>query len=138
MQDILWPQRGQGGDLNYSNPVQNNCVTWILVQGHSQAVHHIQPLLCPLSLFSPVAASTLPSLDLTNACVFCTGHPIPLNLHESSRSGLQRLASISNPPPLISSTKHPSVLERPVGSISQVGLWGLSAGDTSQGPAAAP
>ncbi|POI34660.1 hypothetical protein CIB84_001588 [Bambusicola thoracicus] len=47
------------------------------------------------------------------------GHPIPLNLHESSRSGLQRLAGISNPPPLISSTKHPSVLERPVGSISQ-------------------
>uniref|UniRef100_A0A8B9UCM3 Nuclear receptor corepressor 2 n=1 Tax=Anas zonorhyncha TaxID=75864 RepID=A0A8B9UCM3_9AVES len=47
------------------------------------------------------------------------GHPIPLNLHESSRSGLQRLASISNPPPLISSTKHPPVLERPVGSISQ-------------------
>ncbi|XP_067163356.1 nuclear receptor corepressor 2 isoform X12 [Apteryx mantelli] len=47
------------------------------------------------------------------------GHPIPLNLHESSRSGLQRLTSISNPPPLISSTKHPSVLERPVGSISQ-------------------
>ncbi|NWX97085.1 NCOR2 protein, partial [Nothoprocta ornata] len=47
-------------------------------------------------------------------------HPIPLNLHDSSRSGLQRLTSISNPPPLISSTKHPSVLERPVGSISQV------------------
>ncbi|OXB84977.1 UNVERIFIED_CONTAM: hypothetical protein H355_016099 [Colinus virginianus] len=47
------------------------------------------------------------------------GHPIPLNLHESSRSGLQRLAGISNPPPLISSTKHPSVLERPVSSISQ-------------------
>ncbi|XP_039360959.1 nuclear receptor corepressor 2 isoform X7 [Mauremys reevesii] len=46
-------------------------------------------------------------------------HPIPLNLHESSRSGLQRLSNISNPPPLISSTKHPSVLERPVGSISQ-------------------
>uniref|UniRef100_A0A8B9UBN8 Nuclear receptor corepressor 2 n=1 Tax=Anas zonorhyncha TaxID=75864 RepID=A0A8B9UBN8_9AVES len=54
-----------------------------------------------------------------NACVFRAGHPIPLNLHESSRSGLQRLASISNPPPLISSTKHPPVLERPVGSISQ-------------------
>ncbi|XP_061866414.1 nuclear receptor corepressor 2 isoform X6 [Colius striatus] len=47
------------------------------------------------------------------------GHPIPLNLHENSRSGLPRVASISNPPPLISSTKHPSVLERPVGSISQ-------------------
>uniref|UniRef100_A0A8B9BT49 Nuclear receptor corepressor 2 n=1 Tax=Anser brachyrhynchus TaxID=132585 RepID=A0A8B9BT49_9AVES len=54
-----------------------------------------------------------------NPCVFRAGHPIPLNLHESSRSGLQRLASISNPPPLISSTKHPPVLERPVGSISQ-------------------
>ncbi|XP_053862059.1 nuclear receptor corepressor 2 isoform X10 [Malaclemys terrapin pileata] len=46
-------------------------------------------------------------------------HPIPLNLHESSRSGLQRLSNISNPPPLISSTKHPSVLERPISSISQ-------------------
>uniref|UniRef100_A0A674KB52 Nuclear receptor corepressor 2 n=1 Tax=Terrapene triunguis TaxID=2587831 RepID=A0A674KB52_9SAUR len=46
-------------------------------------------------------------------------HPIPLNLHESSRSGLQRLSNISNPPPLISSTKHPSVLERSIGSISQ-------------------
>lgn len=108
------------------------------MQGHSWAVHHIQRLLCPLSLSSSVAASTLPSLGLANACVLRTGHPIPLNLHESSRSGLQRLASISNPPPLISSTKHPSVLERPVGSISQVGLWGVRAGDTSQGPAAAP
>uniref|UniRef100_A0A452I531 Nuclear receptor corepressor 2 n=1 Tax=Gopherus agassizii TaxID=38772 RepID=A0A452I531_9SAUR len=46
-------------------------------------------------------------------------HPIPLNLHEGSRSGLQRLSNISSPPPLISSTKHPSVLERPVSSISQ-------------------
>uniref|UniRef100_A0A8C8SF53 Nuclear receptor corepressor 2 n=1 Tax=Pelusios castaneus TaxID=367368 RepID=A0A8C8SF53_9SAUR len=46
-------------------------------------------------------------------------HPIPLNLHESSRPGLQRLSGISNPPPLISSTKHPSVLERPISSISQ-------------------
>uniref|UniRef100_A0A8C2UDA1 Nuclear receptor corepressor 2 n=1 Tax=Coturnix japonica TaxID=93934 RepID=A0A8C2UDA1_COTJA len=59
------------------------------------------------------------SLGRANAHVPHTGHPIPLNLHESSRSGLQRLAGISNPPPLISSTKHPSVLERPVGSISQ-------------------
>uniref|UniRef100_A0A8B9T092 Nuclear receptor corepressor 2 n=1 Tax=Anas platyrhynchos TaxID=8839 RepID=A0A8B9T092_ANAPL len=77
------------------------------------------------------AASSLPPLRWTfasshvavpqfpNTCVFRAGHPIPLNLHESSRSGLQRLASISNPPPLISSTKHPPVLERPVGSISQ-------------------
>ncbi|NXR87614.1 NCOR2 protein, partial [Hypocryptadius cinnamomeus] len=60
-----------------------------------------------------------PPGNLADVCVLLTGHPIPLNLHESSRSGLQRLASISNPPPLISSTKHPSVLERSVGSISQ-------------------
>ncbi|XP_077165456.1 nuclear receptor corepressor 2 isoform X3 [Paroedura picta] len=46
------------------------------------------------------------------------GHPVPLNVQESSRPGLQRLSAISNPPPLIS-TKHPSVLERPLGSISQ-------------------
>ncbi|XP_053135132.1 nuclear receptor corepressor 2 isoform X9 [Hemicordylus capensis] len=46
------------------------------------------------------------------------GHPIPLNVHEGSRPGLQRLSAISNPPPLIS-TKHPSILERPLGSISQ-------------------
>ncbi|KAJ7309744.1 hypothetical protein JRQ81_007808 [Phrynocephalus forsythii] len=46
------------------------------------------------------------------------GHPVSLNVHESSRPVLQRLPTISNPPPLIS-TKHPSVLERPLGSISQ-------------------
>ncbi|XP_054852699.1 nuclear receptor corepressor 2 isoform X2 [Eublepharis macularius] len=46
------------------------------------------------------------------------GHPVPLNVHESSRPGLQRLPAISNPPPLIS-TKHPSVLERPLGSVAQ-------------------
>ncbi|XP_061459047.1 nuclear receptor corepressor 2 isoform X2 [Rhineura floridana] len=47
------------------------------------------------------------------------GYPISLNVHENSRPGFQRLSAISNPPPLIS-TKHPSVLERPLGSISQV------------------
>ncbi|XP_044296406.1 nuclear receptor corepressor 2 isoform X2 [Varanus komodoensis] len=46
------------------------------------------------------------------------GHPVSLNVHESSRPSLQRLTAISNPPPLIS-TKHPSVLERPLSSISQ-------------------
>ncbi|KAJ6656603.1 hypothetical protein lerEdw1_003490 [Lerista edwardsae] len=46
------------------------------------------------------------------------GHSIPLNVHDGSRPSLQRLSAISNPPPLIS-TKHPSVLERPLGSISQ-------------------
>lgn len=91
------------------------------MQAHSRPVPHMQPLLPPLPLFSPIAAAALPFLGLANTCVLPTGHPIPLNLHESSRSGLQRLTSISNPPPLISSTKHPSVLERPVGSISQVG-----------------
>uniref|UniRef100_A0A8C4YRQ7 Nuclear receptor corepressor 2 n=1 Tax=Gopherus evgoodei TaxID=1825980 RepID=A0A8C4YRQ7_9SAUR len=54
-----------------------------------------------------------------NIYVLSVAHPIPLNLHEGSRSGLQRLSNISSPPPLISSTKHPSVLERPVSSISQ-------------------
>uniref|UniRef100_A0A8B9BUA0 Nuclear receptor corepressor 2 n=1 Tax=Anser brachyrhynchus TaxID=132585 RepID=A0A8B9BUA0_9AVES len=76
-----------------SSPLQSGCAAWIL--------EHV----------------TVPQFP--NPCVFRAGHPIPLNLHESSRSGLQRLASISNPPPLISSTKHPPVLERPVGSISQ-------------------
>lgn len=122
-QHILCLHRGQGSDLNYSSPFQNDRVTWIAAQAHSRPVHRIQPLLLPSPLSSLIAAAVLPALFLANACVFYTGHPIPLNLHESSRSGLQRLASISNPPPLISSTKHPSVLERPVGSISQVGHW---------------
>nr|XP_033811631.1 nuclear receptor corepressor 2 isoform X4 [Geotrypetes seraphini] len=47
------------------------------------------------------------------------GYPIPLNLHESARPGAPKLSSIASPPPLISSTKHPAVLERPMGSISQ-------------------
>lgn len=75
-------------------------------------------LFMPCSLTCPLF-----SLGCANTRVSHAGHPIPLNLHESSRSGLQRLAGISNPPPLISSTKHPSVLERPVGSISQVWGW---------------
>ncbi|XP_026547666.1 nuclear receptor corepressor 2-like [Notechis scutatus] len=45
-------------------------------------------------------------------------HPISLNAHESSRTGPPRLSAISNPPPLISN-KHPSVLERTPGCISQ-------------------
>ncbi|XP_062038203.1 nuclear receptor corepressor 2 isoform X5 [Lepus europaeus] len=40
------------------------------------------------------------------------GHPLPLGLHDSARPVLPRPPAISNPPPLISSTKHPSVLER--------------------------
>lgn len=49
-----------------------------------------------------------------------TGHPLPLGLHDTARSVLPRPPTISNPPPLISSTKHPSVLERQMGAISQV------------------
>lgn len=49
-----------------------------------------------------------------------TGHPLPLGLHDSARPGLPRPPAISNPPPLISSTKHPSVLERQMSAISQV------------------
>ena len=48
------------------------------------------------------------------------GHPLPLGLHDSARPVLPRPPTISNPPPLISSTKHPSVLERQMGAISQV------------------
>lgn len=48
------------------------------------------------------------------------GHPLPLGLHDSARPVLPRPPTISNPPPLISSTKHSSVLERQMGAISQV------------------
>ncbi|MEE6504186.1 hypothetical protein FKM82_005091 [Ascaphus truei] len=47
------------------------------------------------------------------------GHPMPLNLHDGSRPGVPRMPGISNPPPLISSSKHPVPMERPMGSISQ-------------------
>uniref|UniRef100_A0A8C0KM43 Nuclear receptor corepressor 2 n=1 Tax=Canis lupus dingo TaxID=286419 RepID=A0A8C0KM43_CANLU len=47
------------------------------------------------------------------------GHPLPLGLHDSVRPVLPRPPTISNPPPLISSTKHPSVLERQMSAISQ-------------------
>ncbi|KAM3939896.1 nuclear receptor corepressor 2 isoform 7-T8 [Leptodactylus fuscus] len=43
------------------------------------------------------------------------GHPMPLNLHDGSRSLAPRFNNISNPPPLISSSKHPAAM----GSISQ-------------------
>ncbi|OCU02006.1 hypothetical protein XELAEV_18007765mg [Xenopus laevis] len=54
------------------------------------------------------------SLSLYNS----QGHPVPLNLHDGSRSGVPRITSISNPPPLISS-KPPAAIERPIVSISQ-------------------
>ncbi|XP_027627962.1 nuclear receptor corepressor 2 [Tupaia chinensis] len=47
------------------------------------------------------------------------GHPLPLGLHDGTRPGLPRPSTISNPPPLISSTKHPSSLDRQMGSVSQ-------------------
>ncbi|XP_073442235.1 nuclear receptor corepressor 2 isoform X14 [Dendrobates tinctorius] len=47
------------------------------------------------------------------------GHAMPLNLHDGSRSLAPRVNNISNPPPLISSSKHPAAIERPMGSISQ-------------------
>ncbi|XP_059532221.1 nuclear receptor corepressor 2 isoform X3 [Myotis daubentonii] len=40
------------------------------------------------------------------------GHPLSLGLHDSTRPVLPRPPTISNPPPLISSSKHPSVLDR--------------------------
>lgn len=48
------------------------------------------------------------------------GHPLPLGLHDSARPGPPRPPTASNPPPLISSSKHPSVLERQMAPISQV------------------
>ncbi|XP_072000443.1 nuclear receptor corepressor 2 isoform X10 [Engystomops pustulosus] len=47
------------------------------------------------------------------------GHAMPLNLHDGSRSLAPRINNISNPPPLISSSKHQAAIERPMGSISQ-------------------
>nr|XP_013010037.1 nuclear receptor corepressor 2 isoform X2 [Cavia porcellus] len=47
------------------------------------------------------------------------GHPLPLSLHEGARPGPPRPPTISNPPPLISSAKHPGVLERQMGTITQ-------------------
>ncbi|KAM5192057.1 nuclear receptor corepressor 2 isoform 8-T8 [Mantella aurantiaca] len=47
------------------------------------------------------------------------GQSVPLNLHDGSRTLVPRINSISNPPPLISSSKHPAAIERPMGSISQ-------------------
>ncbi|XP_073532257.1 nuclear receptor corepressor 2 isoform X5 [Phyllobates terribilis] len=47
------------------------------------------------------------------------GHTMPLNLHDGSRSLASRVNNMSNPPPLISSSKHPAAIERPMGSISQ-------------------
>uniref|UniRef100_A0A8D2LCY1 Nuclear receptor corepressor 2 n=1 Tax=Varanus komodoensis TaxID=61221 RepID=A0A8D2LCY1_VARKO len=64
-----------------------------------------------VAVFSPFPFLSFPFLS-------DVGHPVSLNVHESSRPSLQRLTAISNPPPLIS-TKHPSVLERPLSSISQ-------------------
>ncbi|XP_023576310.1 nuclear receptor corepressor 2 isoform X3 [Octodon degus] len=47
------------------------------------------------------------------------GHPLPLGLHDGARPGPPRPPTISNPPPLISSAKHPGVLERQMGAVSQ-------------------
>ncbi|KAM7144644.1 nuclear receptor corepressor 2 isoform 2-T2 [Macrochelys suwanniensis] len=77
------------------------------------------PPVLPYQVSSRDVIKTSPQAEPHVFQYHLPAHPIPLNLHESSRSGLQRLSNISNPPPLISSTKHPSVLERPIGSISQ-------------------
>lgn len=64
------------------------------------------------------ATATAGALWRTDVCP--AGHPLPLGLHDSVRPVLPRPPTISNPPPLISSTKHPSVLERQMSAISQV------------------
>lgn len=75
-QPILWLQRGQGSNLNYSKPFQNDHVTWSLVQAHSQTGHCIQPLLPPVPLASVMAAAALPALGLTNKHL-CSPHRTP-------------------------------------------------------------
>lgn len=60
--------------------------------------------------------ATLGDLRRTHVCP--AGHPLSLGLHDSARPVLPRPPTISNPPPLISSTKHPSVLDRQVGAFS--------------------
>ncbi|XP_075754603.1 nuclear receptor corepressor 2 isoform X6 [Pelodiscus sinensis] len=77
------------------------------------------PSVLPYQVSSRDVIKTSPQTETHVFQYNLPAHPIPLNLHESSRPGLQRLSNISNPPPLISSTKHLSVLERPIGSISQ-------------------
>ncbi|KAF6082204.1 nuclear receptor corepressor 2 [Phyllostomus discolor] len=47
------------------------------------------------------------------------GHPLSLGLHDSARPVLPRPPTVSNPPPLISSTRHPGVLDRQVGASSR-------------------
>ncbi|KAM5238869.1 nuclear receptor corepressor 2 isoform 2-T2 [Ctenodactylus gundi] len=47
------------------------------------------------------------------------GHPLPLGLHDSARPGPPRPPTICNPPPLISSAKHPGVLDRQMGALPQ-------------------
>ncbi|XP_075033130.1 nuclear receptor corepressor 2 isoform X5 [Mixophyes fleayi] len=47
------------------------------------------------------------------------GPSMPLNVQDGSRQLAPRINNISNPPPLISSTKHPSTIERPLYSMSQ-------------------
>ncbi|XP_021113299.1 nuclear receptor corepressor 2 isoform X3 [Heterocephalus glaber] len=47
------------------------------------------------------------------------GHPLPLGVHDGARPGPPRPPTISNPPPLISSAKHPGVLERQMCAVSQ-------------------
>ncbi|XP_063820652.1 nuclear receptor corepressor 2 isoform X5 [Pseudophryne corroboree] len=47
------------------------------------------------------------------------GPSMPLNIHDGSRPLAPRINNISNPPPLISSSKHTATMERPLYSMSQ-------------------
>uniref|UniRef100_A0A670ZVR4 Nuclear receptor corepressor 2 n=1 Tax=Pseudonaja textilis TaxID=8673 RepID=A0A670ZVR4_PSETE len=76
------------------------------------------PSSCPpFSYFSLFLSFSFSFFPFLSPFLLLT-HPISLNAHESSRTGPPRLSAISNPPPLISN-KHPSVLERTPGCISQ-------------------
>ncbi|KAM4707636.1 nuclear receptor corepressor 2 isoform 2-T2 [Discoglossus pictus] len=98
--------------------------TYLGLQTEGQRVSAEQPCITswpPNALYQVPAREVLkpPSQHEAMSQYNPQVNPMPLNLHDGSRSGVPRMPSISNPPPLISSSKHPAAIERPMGSISQ-------------------
>ncbi|XP_063171740.1 nuclear receptor corepressor 2 [Candoia aspera] len=87
-------------------------------QGGESAITTCWPPVLPYQGSSRDVIRTSPHIESHAFQYNPSGHPISLNAHENSRTGPPRLSAISNPPPLISN-KHPSVLERTPGCISQ-------------------
>ncbi|XP_068100049.1 nuclear receptor corepressor 2 isoform X4 [Hyperolius riggenbachi] len=79
------------------------------------------PVWPPTNIYQVPAREVLKPLPQAEAAspYNSQAQSVPLNLHDGSRSLAPRINNISNPPPLISSSKHPAAIERPMGSISQ-------------------